>query len=125
MRQRLDSQWRAPRTQQDAKTKRSDKEIEAEVIRGYDLVMKLVQSGLERRPDDWRINLVNGAVLFDSAEFDYGREVDLAIYVAKRDRAFAAFEKAAALYTGQVLTMEEKEQTPQVFQQWFNATLGA
>jgi hypothetical protein len=125
MRQRLAGQWRAPRVQQDAKTKRSDKEIDAEVMRGYELVMKLVQSGLERRPDDWRINLVNGAVLFDSAEFDYGRKVDLAIYVAKRDRAFAAFEKAAALYTGQVSTMGEKEQTPQVFQQWFNATLGA
>jgi len=125
MRQRLAGQWRSPRVQQDAKTKRSDKEIEAEVMRGYELVMNLVRNGLERQPDNWRFNLVNGAVLFDSAEFDYGRKVDLAIYVAKRDRAFAAFEKAAALYAAQVLRIDEKDQTPQVYQQWFNATLGA
>jgi hypothetical protein len=125
MRERLAGQWRAPRVQQDAKTKRSDKEIEAEVTRGYELVMGLIQRGLDKVPDDWRMNLVYGAALFDWAEFDYGKKVDLAIYVEKRDRAFKSFERAAALYAAKAPELEDKDQTPQVFQQWFNATLGA
>jgi len=125
MRQRLAGQWRQPRVQQDAKTKRNDKEIDAEVMRGYQLVTELIEKGLAKQPDDWRMNLVQGAAMFDWAEFDYGKKVDLAIYTEKRDRAFRAFEKAAELYAAKVPSLDEKNQTAQVYQQWFNATLGA
>ena len=125
MRERLAGQWRAPRVQQEAKTKRNDKEIEAEVTRGYELVLELITQGLAKLPNNWRMHLVHGAAMFDWAEFDYGKKVDLAIYVEKRDRAFQSFEKAASLYAGGVSALEEKDQTPLAFQQWFNATLGA
>jgi len=125
MRERLAGQWRAARVQQEAKTKRTDKEVEAEVTRGYELLTELEDRALQERPDDWRLQLVRGATLFDWAEFDYGKKVDLKIYTEKRDQAFRGFEKAAALYAAQVLSLEDSEQTPQVFQQWFNVTLGA
>jgi len=125
MRARLAGQWRAPALQQQAKTKRSDKEIEAEVRRGYAVVNGLLTRALARLPDDWRLNAALGAVQFDAAEYDYGKGADLAVYTQQRDRAFRAFQKAAGLYAAAVEKLEEKDWTPQVFQQWFNATLGA
>jgi hypothetical protein len=125
MRQRLAGQWRMPQIQQMAKTKRTDKEIETEVMRGYELVSQLIQAALDRSPNEWRLHLVQAAATYDWAEFDYGKKVDLAIYTEKRDRAFGAFEKAAQLYTDQLGGIPEKDQSPQVFQQWFNANLGA
>ncbi|MCL4789875.1 MAG: hypothetical protein KJ070_24365 [Verrucomicrobia bacterium] len=125
MRERLASQWRQPRIQQQAKTERTDRQIEAEVLRGYDVVLRLLEDGLQREPDHWQMNLSRAAVYFDLAEFQYGKKVDLAIYVEKREQAFKGFQRAAALYAAALPHIEEKEQTPRVYQQWFNANLGA
>jgi len=125
MRERLARQWRLPAVQQQAKTKRTDKDIAAELARGYELVLDLTERAVTKLPGEWRLWTVRGATLFDFAEYEYGREVALAIYTEKRDKAFAMFEKAAKLYAGQVANLSEKEQTPIVYQQWFNATLGA
>lgn len=125
MRERLARQWRAPAVQQQARTKRTDKDIAQEVNRGYELVLGLTERAVAKRPNEWRLWTVRGATYFDWAEYEYGKDVALAIYTEKRDQAFAMFEKAAKLYAGQVGTMNEKDQTPIVYQQWFNATLGA
>ncbi|HZJ14979.1 MAG TPA: glycosyltransferase family 2 protein, partial [Chthoniobacteraceae bacterium] len=125
MRQRLATQWRKPAVQQQAKTQRNDAQIDAEVLRGYELLGSLIDKGLARQPDDWRLNLVNAATLFDWAEFQYGKKVDLAIYVDKRERSFTAFQRAADLYAGQISKIEEKDETSLLYQQWLNANLGA
>ena len=125
MRERLARQWRLPAVQQQAKTKRTDKDIAAELARGYELVLGLTERAVTKLPGEWRLWTVRGAALFDFAEYEYGKEVALSIYTEKRDKAFAMFEKAAKLYAGQVANLSEKEQTPAVYQQWFNATLGA
>lgn len=124
MRQRLATQWRRPNVQQQAKTQRTDAQIDAEVLRGYELLASLIDKGLESRPKDWRLNLVQAAAWFDWAEFQYGKKVDLEIYVEKRERAFDAFARAAELYAAS-LPAEEKDETPLVYQQWLNANLGA
>jgi len=125
MRQRLAEQWRSPRLQQQAKTGRTDKEIEDEVLGGYASVQALIAEGLRRAPGDWKLNLTLAAVLFDLAEFQYGQKVDLEAYVEKREEAFRRFEEAAALYAAALPGIPEKEQGPVVQQQWFNANLGA
>ena len=125
MRERLASQWRQPRLQQELKTQRSDKQIEAEMLRGYEVVMKLIDSGLKREPDHWQLSLAQAAANFDLAEFQYGRKADLSIYLEKREAAFKGFARAAELYAAALPNLEEKEQSPKVFQQWFNASLGA
>ncbi|HEU0040071.1 MAG TPA: hypothetical protein VFR76_12440, partial [Verrucomicrobiae bacterium] len=125
MRERLASQWRQPRLQQELKTQRNDKQIEAETLRGYEVVMKLMASGLKREADHWQLNLAQAAANFDLAEFQYGRKSDLSIYLEKREAAFKGFAHAAELYAAALPNIEEKEQTPKVFQQWFNASLGA
>jgi len=125
MRERLASQWRQPRVQQEAKTQRNDKQIAAEMLRGYEVVMRLIGSGLEREPDHWQLHLAQAAANFDLAEYQYGKKVDLSVYVQKRDEAFKGFERAASLYASALPKIEEKDQSPKVFQQWFNASLGA
>src|SRR5262249_37719111 len=121
MRERLASQWRQPRVQQQLKTQRTDKQIEEEVLRGYSVVLALIERGLRRERDHWGLTLARAASFFDLAEFQYGKRVDLRIYVEKREEAFRSFEHAAALYAAALPAIEEKDQTPKVYLQWFNA----
>lgn len=125
MRQRLAGQWRKPSVQQQAKTNRTDAQIDAEVLRGYDLLGQLIERALQREPDNWRLNLAQAATWYDWAEFQYGKKVDLSIYVEKREGSFNAFQRAAELYARAVPTLEQKDETPIVYQQWVNANLGA
>jgi hypothetical protein len=57
----------------------------------------LIDRGLQRQPGEWGLNLVHAATTFDWAEFQYGKKVDLAIYVEKRERAFGPFNAPRAL----------------------------
>jgi hypothetical protein len=125
MRERLATQWRQSRVQQQAKTRRTDQQIESEVLRGYEVVLNLIADGLKRDPNHWPLTLARAATCFDLAEFQYGKKVDLAVYVEKREEAFNGFENAAQLYAASLPNTEEKDESPQVYQQWFNANLGA
>jgi hypothetical protein len=125
MRERLATQWRQARVQQQEKTRRTDKQIEAEVLRGYDLVLDLIAGGLQRNPNHWSLTLARAATYFDLAEFQYGKKVDLAIYVEKREEAFQGFENAARLYADTLPHARDNEESTDVYQQWFNANLGA
>jgi hypothetical protein len=125
MRQRLATQWRKPSVQQQAKTNRNDAQIDAEVLRGYELLGSLIDAAVKRQPDNWRLNLTQAATWYDWAEFQYGKKVDLAIYVEKREGSFNAFQRAADLYAATLPGLGEKDETPLVYQQWLNANLGA
>ena len=102
MRGRLATQWRQARVQEAAQTKRSDKERDAEVLRGYEALTELLEAGLKSAPDDWQLRLAQATAAFDRAEFQYGNKVDLAIYVEEREKAFKAFEQATVLYARQL-----------------------
>ena len=90
MRQRLATSWRSPQVQQQQKTKRTDKETEAEATRGYQLLTSLVAKRLEKE-QTWKLLMLQGSALFDWAEFDYGRQVELATYTKRRDESFDLF----------------------------------
>lgn len=124
MRERLARQWRQVAVQQQAKTKRTDKDVDAEMRRGYELLVSMIEKRFATEPS-WKLQATLGSALFDWAEFDYGKQVELAIYTARRDRAFEAFVKAAQLYAAELPKLEEKDETVSVFQQWFNAALGS
>lgn len=125
MRQRLAMQWRQQRVQQMANTRRTDAQVEAEVLRGYELLGGIIEQGLKREPEDWQLNLAKAATTYDWAEFQYGKKVDLAIYVEKREVAFNSFQRAADSYAALVAKGAMKEESPLVYQMWLNANLGA
>jgi hypothetical protein len=89
------------------------------------VVLALVDEAMQRDAQSWRLALARAATWFDVAEFQYGKKVDLAIYVEKREEAFTGFERAARLYAASLPGLEEKAETPQAYMAWFNATLGA
>ena len=60
MRQNLGGLWRAPKVQQDKKTKRTDKEIVAEVLRGYEVATYSSATPLGKVSRDWRLQMIRG-----------------------------------------------------------------
>jgi hypothetical protein len=124
MRQRLATSWRSPNVQQQAKTKRTDKELDAEVTRGYTLITQMLEKRLAKE-QDWKLMTGLASAQYEWAEFDYGKQVELAVYTARRDHAFELFHKAADLYKAALPSLKESDRSPLVYEQWFNATLGA
>jgi hypothetical protein len=116
--------WREPAEQAKKKTNRKQKDIQVEVLRGYELAGKVVGDALKQFPADWSLNLARAALLHD--ETNYRQEVAKSSdYSKKRAEAIANFQKAASLYADQVKKLAEDEESVAVYQQWFNASLGA
>lgn len=116
--------WREPAEQQKKKTNRKQKDIQVEVLHGYELAGTVVGNALKQFPDDWSLHLARAALLHD--ETNYRQEVaKTSDYSKKREEAMTNFHKAAVLYADQVRKLSEDEQTIAVYQQWFYASLGA
>ena len=124
MRQNLASVWRAPKVQQDNKTKRSDKQIQAQVMQGYQDAQEALEPAMKAHPENWGLRLAKAAVVFDSLVYQ-GTLAPNAEFSKKRDAAFADFAAAAELYTKALPTLRTTEQTAQPFLMWFYASLGS
>jgi hypothetical protein len=124
MRGNLAGLWKEPANQERAKTKRKKKDIEAEVLRGYEVARKTVDDGLKRFPDHWALIAARAAIVHD--EINFKQELNKsADFSANRAAAFAQFAKAAEEYAKAVRTLPEPEHTVNVYEQWFSAALGA
>ena len=124
MRANLVSVWRQPDQQQQQKTKRKEKDIRAEVLRGYEVARSVVDQGLAKHPDHWALVLARAAILHD--ENNYRQELERSPeYAPRRQEAMADFRKAAELYLAAAPGLPQDEQTTQVFDVWFLAALGA
>ncbi|HXG08634.1 MAG TPA: hypothetical protein VNK04_02500 [Gemmataceae bacterium] len=124
MRENLAGVWRQPAVQNDKKTNRKPKDIQVEVLRGYQVARAVVEDGLAKFPDDWSLHLARAALMHD--EINYRQELAKSTdFSAKRDQALAEFQKAARLYAAKVAELPEEEQSTRVYEQWFYASLGA
>ncbi len=124
MRQNLATVWRSPKEQQAKKTKRSDREMMAEVKRGYDVTASMLAKGEERFPNDWKLRLVKAALMLDETNFRNLEDKESS-FTKQRESAFAVFAEAAALYAQALPSMELKDQGADVYLTWFYASLGA
>jgi hypothetical protein len=124
MRENLAGLWREPANQEDKKTNRKQKDIQAEVLRGYALAGTVIDNALARYPDDWSLTLARAALLFDETNYRQELSKDTS-FSKKRTEALEGFRKAAALYAAHVKGLTEEEQSTQVYEQWFYASLGA
>lgn len=124
MRANLVSVWRQPEQQQQQKTKRKEKDIRAEVLRGYEVARSVVDQGLAKHPDHWALVLAKAALLHD--ENNYRQELEHSPeYAPRRQEAMAVFKKAADLYLAAAPRLPQDEQSTQPFDVWFLAALGA
>lgn len=120
----LAGQWRNNEVQEQAGTKRTERELALELVRGYDLAAKLAESITVKSPQNLAASLVAGAIRFDQAEYLYGLGSELPAYVALRDRAFEHIQAAAQIYSDQ-LGQGKTEPNASVFLTWFQMALGA
>ncbi len=125
MRLKLSGQWRKMDTQKNADTKRTDKELIAEVRRGYEVCCQVLENACEEDPGDYRVPLALAPVYFDQAEFLYGQKEDLATYTSIRNKSFSNYRLAADLYRETISEIGKSEQNSQVYRQWFQSALGA
>jgi len=103
MRTNLITLWPSKKVQQDAKTKRTDKELQAQIIKGYDLAQTLLKE---------RSNY--------QSEIDSNKE-----HSANKTEALKLFEKTAQQYIASLPLEKRSEETAEPFSIWFAAALGA
>lgn len=124
MRANLVGVWRAPAVQDQAKTKRREKDIRAEVMRGYDVARSVLEGALAKHPENWKLALAKASVMHD--ENDYKHEAELSTdFVPARKAAMEEFAKAAELYAKALPEIDEEERTAEVYEVWYYASLGA
>lgn len=124
MRLNLVGIWRQPANQKDKKTRRKQKDIEAEVLRGYAVARAVLEDARSKHQGEWALHLAKAAI--DHDELMYRQEMAKSSdYSSKRGAAFREFETAAALYADTVGDLAEHEQSTRVYDQWFYAALGA
>jgi hypothetical protein len=125
MRTKLVSQWAKPETQTDAGTQRTDKDLVAEILRGYGLAKKIAAAAEKQAPQVPQIVMLEATLCFDEAEFQYGQKADLKTYAGLRDSAFAAYRKAGELYAKAAPQLPKAGQSADVYMRWFQSALGA
>ena len=124
MREGLASVWREVEVQKQAKTKRSRKEVEAEVVSGYKAANQLMAKAAEKYPDDPGLLTLQAALLHD--ENGYQAELKSSPEFAPRRRAaFDVFRKAAEAYARQITLLDPNQRNTDVYERWFYASLGA
>ncbi len=124
MRANLAGLWREPEVQKNKKTNRKQKDIQAEVLRGYGVARAVVENALEEHPGEWPLQLAKAAI--DHDENNYHKELGPdSQFAERREQAFAGFAKAAAMYAEKAPELTEDEETTKVYEIWYYASLGA
>jgi hypothetical protein len=123
MRSNLAGVWRAPAAQQEKKTNRKKQDIQAEVLRGYQVAHSVLDRALEQHPDQWSLVLARAALMHD--ELNYSQETQrTSEFTPKRLQALEEFRRAAGLYAKAVPNLTEEEQSTDAFDYWLYASLG-
>jgi hypothetical protein len=124
MRANLVGVWRQPNTQKEAKTRRRQKDIQSEVLRGYSVARSVVERGLVDHPQSWELRLALAAILHD--ENNYNQEIATdSSFAGSRQSAFDVFARAARDYAAGLPDQVEEERTAEPYLIWFYASLGA
>lgn len=124
MRANLVEVWRDPATQKDKHTRRRQKDIQQEVLRGYDVAKAVTAQALERHADDWSLRLAAAAL--DHDENDYRQEIEKSSeFAPRREAAFERFQAAADAYRAAQAERSRDDESADVYESWFYASLGA
>ena len=124
MRSNLADVWRDPAVQEDGRTNRRQKDIQAEVLRGYELARATIDAALAEHADSWELMLARAALEHDENNYRQQLERDPQ-FAERRAGAFATFARAAELYAAGVEQLELDEESALVYETWFQAALGA
>ena len=124
MRSNLTSVWQDPAVQEAQKTKRRQQDIQAEVLRGYELAHSTIERALEDHPASWELWLAQAALEHDETNYRQELKKDSS-FSSSREEAFETFAKAARLYAEAAQSLAKEKETTKVHETWFYAALGA
>ncbi len=124
MRANLATVWRVPAVQEDKKTGRREKEIMAEVMRGYATALTVARDVMTKKGEHWALLALTAAILHDQNNFSSEQKRDSG-FAEARKYAFELFEQAAADYIERAPDLRVDEEKLDAFDTWFYAALGA
>ena len=115
MRANLVENWRAVRNQEAQNTNRKEKDVQREVVRGYEVARSLIQSAMQTNPQNWRLHMTLASLMHD--ENDYSQSINKSSeYSERRKSAFEQFARATKCYeaiAGDLKTEETYHRTIQ------------
>lgn len=124
MRANLGQLWRDPAVQADAGTNRKQKEIEAEVQRGYRVAQEMLGRAIDAHPDSWQLMIARGAMMHDLN--NYRNEIQKSSdFSGDRRAALDVLRSAALAYVESIPELQVNEYRVDPFSTWFYAALGA
>ncbi|MGE3172135.1 MAG: hypothetical protein AB7O97_05865 [Planctomycetota bacterium] len=124
MRTNLATIWRRPNVQEEAKTKRSQSDIEREVMGGYQTALMVAEKAMLQHERHWALLTAQASLLHDMNNYraELGKTSDFA---EARQAAMALFEEAAATYDAAAQSLRPDQETTRVFETWFYGACGA
>ncbi|MEM6672153.1 MAG: hypothetical protein AAF726_04880 [Planctomycetota bacterium] len=124
MRANLASIWRMPDVQRTAGTNRKQKDIEAEVQRGYVIAQAVLEAALDQHVDAWELEVARASLLHDLNNFQNELQKS-SDFSGNRREALDLFRQAAVHYVEGLPERKSNEFTTEAFDAWFYAALGA
>jgi len=124
MRINLIALWPNPKVQQEAKTKRTDKQLQAQILKGYDLASTLLKNSIQKNPENWKLNLQQAALTFEKSNYQatLGSNPN---HAGNKRQALDLFAQAAQQYIETLPLEKRSQETAEPFTTWFSAALGA
>ena len=124
MRTNLANLWPDPKIQQQAKTKRSDKELQQHVLKGYQAAKGIASNALQRHPGDWRMQIQLASLAYEEINYKSTINPNAKTSATKR-HSLDALAAAAAAYTATLPLEKESDESTEPFETWLYAALGS
>ena len=124
MRANLATIWRAPEVQKNAGTNRKQKDIEAEVQRGYEIASAMLDGAIEAHVGAWELEAARASLMHDLNNYRNKLQKS-SDFAGGRRAALDLFGEAALHYIESVPDLKPTEYSTEVFDLWFNSALGA
>ena len=124
MRANLANLWPNPKLQEEAKTKRKDKELQAQMLEGYAAAETLCEDVLEHHPDHWALEIQLAALQYEASNY---RAVlgSHPKHSANKRASLDALAEACATYTATLPLEDKSDESDEPFTTWFFAALGS
>lgn len=125
MRINLAGLWPNPKLQQAYQTKRKDKELQEQILQGYQAGQGVLERALAKKPaESWRLEEQLAALRFEESNYRSAITPDNNHSAIKRE-SLTALEGAAKHYTATLPLEDVSKESSAVFETWFFAALGS
>ncbi|WP_193213524.1 hypothetical protein [Luteolibacter marinus] len=125
MRLNLAGLWPNPKLQQAYQTKRKDKELQEQVLHGYEAAQGVLERALAKNPaESWRLVEQLAALRFEESNYRSSITPDHEHTATKR-ASLDQLAEAARGYASTLPLDDPSKETASVFETWFFAALGS